>query len=42
VKRAVLAGKTLANDFRILVDQDGHVSVCFRGRQVKGDQGMRR
>jgi hypothetical protein len=24
MKRAVLAGKTLADDFGVLVDQDGH------------------
>jgi hypothetical protein len=30
MKRTVLAGKALAYDFCVLVDQDGHGWDCFR------------
>jgi hypothetical protein len=30
MERAVLARKTLADDFGVLVDQNGHVGCCFR------------
>jgi hypothetical protein len=36
MKRAVLARKTLADDFCVLVDQDGHGWVAFAKRSVKG------
>jgi hypothetical protein len=41
MKRAVLAGKTLADDFGIFVDQDGHDWDCFRETIGKG-QWIRR